>query len=773
MNIPSTPLKVGQVPLRPERINQDFLGSMKQAALQSGASEGSEQVADLLDRWGKEGEVSEKELSSVQGFRKQVSDLHSQHRREFWSLFNAGIRGEELKAVEEKMGLAGEFLIHNQKLQTELREATARTAVEALAGTFVGPVGMVALYAAYANDSKWTNKSERETGELIEQYQAFLSGDHRMKTEGNQVQQVHREHLWHGMNQLLDQAIASAEAGNPVEMNLQYYELTSPDLLGKVARAMEAGNKLRLNIDPGRLSYPEKDAEGKSYFAVDDIPNKMRTLLQLAQVPGADAGVSIYAVKQQLDDPTDLMHRKIMRIGDQVLLSGMNANDGSGENLDSGYLIQGPAARSLVENLQRDIAHSKGAGIEEIWGEKHFADFHAQDLRVTGWGLSGLLDAHSGPTPAGQPAPRPDNYEDFEKLAQKAGTSLASLLDVPTDQLKQRVENAIGGERVAVPLSAEGKKLLTGVIQKAIDATRQPENLEKLEDIQPPAGEAVGKTRVDIADLPLEREIMMLQAINEAEKFVYLPGFVLTRAVASAIVARRDALAAQGKELDIKIVADSGIYPQGNTPNSYGVTFLEDNGITPRWSKLTRTDHHDRKIHAKQLITDKGEMTGSTNFSKKGMRENWEVSGYIHFEEGDEQGLKNREQSVAQFLDLWEHETFELSTRDLSAYNARFRPAVGKEWEIESGRDYAVKTTIKALEDYEKATAEVVSSLIERPEVAARYKQLRQEGYSDGDSKLMACKEVLGKSEFYQQLEELPAAKALEELKARANSIKK
>jgi len=773
MNLSSTNLKVGNVPLRADRVNAEFLDNMKQAALKAGAPEGSEQVAELLDKWSKEGEVSEKDLSGVQGFRKQVADVYYEGKQEFWKLFNAGKRGEELKPAEEKMGLAGEFLIHNAKLQTELREATARTAVQALAGTFVGPVGMVALYAAYANDSKWTAKSERETEGLINAYQEFLSGDHRMKTEGNDVDQVHREHLWHGINQILDKAIASGEAGKPVEMSLQYYELTSPEVLGKVAKAAEAGNKVRVNVDPGRLSYPEKDKEGKQYFAVDDIPNKMRTILQLANVPGADVGVSIYAVKQQLEDPTDLMHRKVLRVDNTVLLSGMNGNDGSGENLDSGYLIQGPAARALVDNLKRDIQDSKSAGIEEIWGEEHFADFHEKDLRMTGYGLSGMLDAFSGPTPAGQAAPRPEKFEDFEKLAQQAGTSLARLVDVPADQLKARIENAVSGSREPVPLTLEGKKMLTSVIQKAIDTTQKPENLARLDDISSPSGEAVGKTRVDIADLPIEREVMMLNAINQAEKFIYLPGFVLTRAVASAIVARRDALAAEGKELDVKIIADSGIYPSGDTPNSYGVTFLEDNGITPRWSKLTRTNHHDRKIHAKQLITDKGEMTGSTNFSKKGMRENWETSGYVHFEESDKDAIENRQQSVSQFMDLWENETFELNTKDLAAYNARYRPAVGKEWEIESGRTYAVKTTIKALEEYEIATAQVMGKLLEREDVRTQFETFQKEGYSEGDAKLMAAKKVVGKEEFYKQLAQLPEAKALDELKAKAESVKK
>src|SRR5690606_24108057 len=125
------------------------------------------------------------------------------------------------------------------------------------------------------------------------------------------------------------------------------------EVIGKAARTAEAGNKLRVNVDPGRLSYPEKDKDRNQFFDVDDIPDKLRTVIQLAAVKG-DVGVSLFPAAAKLGDPENLMHRKVLRTGDQVLLSGMNANDGSGENLDAGYVIEGPAARALGDNLKRD-----------------------------------------------------------------------------------------------------------------------------------------------------------------------------------------------------------------------------------------------------------------------------------------------------------------------------------------------------------------------------------------------------------------------------------
>ena len=58
----------------------------------------------------------------------------------------------------------------------------------------------------------------------------------------------------------------------------------------------------------------------------------------------------------------------------------------------------------------------------------------------------------------------------------------------------------------------------------------------------------------------------MLTAIQEAEEFIYMPAFVITRSVASMLVARRDELKAEGSDSDIRVIADPGI-PDGGTPN--------------------------------------------------------------------------------------------------------------------------------------------------------------------------------------------------------------
>ncbi|MCA9797356.1 MAG: hypothetical protein KC910_36345, partial [Candidatus Eremiobacteraeota bacterium] len=354
--------------------------------------------------------------------------------------------------------------------------------------------------------------------------------------------------------------------------------------------------------------------------------------------------------------------------------------------------------------------------------------------------------------------------------AKKAKVKLTELVEAPEGGQEKALEAMLHGGKVE--LSATGKEKLIGIIKQAIEMTQKPENIEKAQDISLPSGEKVGTTRVDLADLPTERETMMLDAIAKADKFIYLPGFVVTRAVAAAIVARKQELEAQGKQLDVKIIADPGVYPGGDTPNSWGVKFLEDHGITARWAMLTRSGWHDRKIHAKQLITDKGEMTGSTNFSNKGMKDNWETSTFVHFNPDDPKSVADQERSVEQFMELWQNNSFELSTLDLAGCWNRYKPAEGKEYMVEDSRNGAVKKIIGWLEDYEKETAGFMGRLAKRPDIAPVVQSLVDEGYSEGDSILKGVVSVIGERSYYEGLSQLPAYKTLMEEKAKVEAWK-
>lgn len=737
--------RIGNIPLDPRVVNEGSIRALTEAAAGSAAA-GENDFVGLGERWVEKGSITAADY-------KQLSSLGTASRKLFKKLNNAwwehqkANNPEGRREVDARMAPEGAFLAPQLAFDNQLRLATGIATTAAIAGASFGPVAVLGAYVAWN-----TGVKKEDIGGLVDTMKELESGSSRMLNEDNHVEQVHREELWRAKNRLLDHAIENG----PMELDIQYYELTSDELVGKAARAAEAGNKLRVNVDAGRLSYPDKDEDKNPTFSVDDFPDKMRAILQLTAIDG-DVGVSIFPALKQLGDATNLMHRKMMRAGDLALLPGMNGNDGSGENIDAGYLLQGPVVTSLTENFQRDVQNSLGATQAEIWGDAQKELFDKGILMMGARGVAGLCDAVSGPSPAGTKIPAIKSYEDYLGATRRAGLDPERLFAVPAEEVRAGLD-----AQAELPLSDYGKDQVRGLMNRAVEATLSERNRERLADITAPEPKAAGTSQVALADLPNEREAMLVKAISEAEQFIYVPGFVLTRPVAAAIVARRDEMSAQGVEMDIKIVADSGVYPGGSTPNSWGVKYLEDNGIQPRWSRLVRAGEHDRKIHAKQLITDKGEMFGSTNFSKKGMRDNWEHSGFVAFEPDD----PNRQASVGQFNELWERETFELSTLELAGRWMQNRPAEGRAWLIEDSRDRAIKKIIGTLERYEEESGAWMLTQLQDPAVAARVDALSASGMAHGYAVLKGVEGHLGSERFWGELDRLPAVEELRQLKA-------
>ena len=761
------------IPLDPKKINKAFFEKMIANVEKAEIAEGKEQASAALTEIFQKGAMSGSGLEGLQAYGKAVAKEWKNDKDAIWAAKQATpVDNAQVEArrtdLNSNAPLLGQFTV----LMDELREQTALSAVQAIAGASFGPINLVAGYAAYLNGPKWDNSATKKTTELVTTYQDYLSGNSPMTTKGNSVKQVHRAELWKTLTGMTREAAESGKAGKPQEITAQYYELTSAELVGNLADAAKAGSKLRLNLDAGRLSYPATDPiTGTDYFQVDEIAKKMRTVVQFTEIKDADVGVSLFPSKGELGSAEDLMHRKVLRVGEKVLMSGMNGNVSSGENVDAGYVIEGPAARNFTQNAARDIATSAGATAEQIWGKKQFEKFEASDLRMSSGGLVTLLDSLKGPSAAGTGLAHPKTVEDLEKLATKAGVKLESLIDVPKENWDSAMQSLLNAEGV-VSLSKEGKGLLKGLMDRAVAATQTPKNLAALGDVELPKGKAVGKTIVDIADQPAERETLTLNAIDQAKEFIYMPGFVVTRAVAAAIVAKQEQAILEGKPLDIKVVADSGIYPFGGTPNSFGVDYLEDNGIAVRWAQLMRTGSHDRKVHAKQILTDQGEIAGSTNFSAKGMRENWETSAYVHFEAKDPEAQALKAQSKAQFEDLWENNCYPLSVTDLARLYSKNEQAEGHEHFVDSARAGATREVLTAIENYEVETGALMQRLLERQDVAGKKSELIGQGYADGDAMLMAADAVVGQKELAKMTSTLPSSIELERLHSKVEKWK-
>jgi len=189
-------------------------------------------------------------------------------------------------------------------------------------------------------------------------YSNLKENESPMKIKGNNIVTLEGSEIWQEMNRMLD----LKEAPPKIEIDLQYQFLEDPHIYNKVKNAIKKGHKVRIMIDPGngithikRLKY--KDASG--YY------NCLQTLLTF-QKEFEKGNFGICVAKK--DNLTDTMHKELLRVGDRVLTGGINCNKGSGENASYAMLVEGPAAKTLIEGFKKNIEDSKGKTIEEIYG---------------------------------------------------------------------------------------------------------------------------------------------------------------------------------------------------------------------------------------------------------------------------------------------------------------------------------------------------------------------------------------------------------------------
>ncbi|MBS2039063.1 hypothetical protein JST97_29040 [bacterium] len=685
----------------------------------------------ILDHYKKDGDLNREELEQVADFTVAAQTARKQMEQRF--------KENEKKPTSvqlKKMQALDAYLDVSKGLHTAYVEATSRAAIGALAGASFGPLNTVAAYLA------WNPAPANRLGNLIDQLKKLESGESELVHSGNQVTPVHQEKLWQAKLQMLDEAVLQAQAGNPPEIDVQYYEMTSSSFVGRLAEAAEAGCKVRVNIDPSRPRQSDC-----AEVSVDESPRKLRALLQLLAVPKGDVGVSVYPVAEELGNIQQLMHRKLLRVGEKVLFGGMNANEGSGENFDTGYLVEGPAARKLVEGFQLDVLTSAGSTPLQVYGQKVLSNFEEGMMGLTPHGLATTLDIIAGPSPAGVRIPSHPSMAQLEELASKAGLKLSSLVD--EDQLKHQVQYR---STKPMELKLKGKKMLHKLMTDAFDRTSSKTNIKRLKDMQLPEGKAGGGVRVAVGSSSEEREALILQAIATAEKFCYVPTFVITKAMARALVARRDELAAQGKNLDVRVVADAGVYQFGGTPNDEGYLALEDAGIPVHWALLTRVQgDHDRKIHAKQVLTDKMELVGSTNLSNKGVRDNWELSGLVYFDENAPDSISARQDGVERFEKLWKYESVAFDSR--AAAILQDITTLG----MDQSRKKSIRTVLNMIQNYEVQTSKLIEQEMSgSPALQARADELQRQGMAWGYARLKACEETFGLDGFAEKLKTVP-----------------
>ncbi len=614
--------------------------------------------------------------------------------------------------------------------------------------------------------------SQKDMKETLGLMERIRENDGGIVYNGNSAEVLTRDQIWTAKMKMLDGAITNAKNGNgAAEIDVQYYELTSRTMLSKLVDASQAGCKVRVNMDPGRVTV---DRSGNMF--VNEIAKKLYTsycVLDAAD-KGNDIGLTLFPVEREIDD-ANLMHQKLFRVGEQVILGGMNANSASSENVDAAVKLEGPGARRLVEIFSEDTALSAGAQLEEIYDSEKTAMISAGHMYIGPSGLICLLLAAAGTDFRGVDKPLLAwSPETLNKLAEAAGTRLDLIVemeDTNGDKVKDGFDLQAFLQKGDTPsntveLKREGGRMLSRQLKEVVERVQSEDNIERCKDISLPEGKQVGKSSLAIGNDPTERMAVLLNTIATAEEFIYVPSFVMTRVVARAIVARYEELKAQGKTLDIKCVLDPGIYPDGGTPNEAGYLALEDAGIPVRWALLARTDPaHDRKIHAKAVITEKMAVLGSTNMSSRGLMDNWELSGSVSFDKEDPESVKQQRAIVNDFLKTWEFESVEVNTLKVAGERLKEIDSADKPYRIQEARSSIVRETIRRIYNYEKESATVVRRLVDgSQEVREAIDRHVSEGVPEGYATLTSLEEVLGPNKFHEELRKMPSWQSLEPL---------
>ncbi|HXE72910.1 MAG TPA: phospholipase D-like domain-containing protein [Candidatus Nitrosotenuis sp.] len=594
-----------------------------------------------------------------------------------------------------------------------------------------------------------------EMKEVLATLDSLRQPDSPLRLPGNQVDPLVRGEIWKAKMDLLEQA--ARRGTDPIDA--EYYELSSPDMLEKLGRAARAGAPVRVLMDPGKLN-----PLGDGYDA-GSLASRLNALRRLEEGSGGRAGVQLFANKEVLGADAEIMHRKLLRVGDQVIFGGMNANPGSGENVDVATRIRGPAAARLAQSFEADLEASRGSTPAQIYGQQ-LERLRSSDRPVTVGprGLLDLLEAQiSGPARPGESfAERLDRVLESASYQGLRPSQLAEIPDADGDgRISAQDERAFLLGQGRAELTPRGRNLLADGLEQAVERINRPENQERLARSLPPDASPVGSDTVAVGDTSPERQALVLHAIESARRYVKVSAFVLTEDLARLLVEKKQQMEAQGRPFEVQVVLDPGLYPHGGSPNEKGYRYLEDHGVPVKWAALARTDpDHDRKVHAKMILTDQMMLTGSTNFSKKGLRDNWELSDITWF--GDQAESRARQAQVeADFDRLYQHEALGLDTRALS--EARF---AGQDGEVarmqkERYRSRLLRAFMQGIEDYEKEMGQKIQAeSLKDPVLAYTVHQRAATGQAPGYATLEALgperlAELRKGSAAWQELEHL------------------
>ncbi len=578
----------------------------------------------------------------------------------------------------------------------------------------------------YEKYFKTSGVSPAEMLKILEISDDLSSDNSKMKLEGNNVFPLMRGNIWRTKMSLLDEVAKNpiGKDGKPVEVDAEYYELSSHEMIDKLRNAAKAGATVKVVMDPGQLQYISS-----GIYDASAVASKIGSMEELKRgLPAENMSATFYPIQQKLGGSGEIMHRKIFRVGEEVVFGGMNANKGSNENVDFAMKISGSAANKIGSMFAEDAKYSAGKSMVEVYGSRlePLLNKH-KTVMISREGIESILSA-SFAEKAGLNGSETHD-EKIDKLiaaADKAGVDLGKIASFPN---KKTQSHDAGNKRVAeflksknkakIKLHDDGKRLMMNAIKGVFDSNNSSKNVKNLKNAVPPEGKIIGKNAssevVAVAGTGEERQGVLLNAINSAEKYIKVSCFVMTKDIADVLVEKKKAMEEQGKPFDIEVVMDPGIYAFGATPNEEGYKTLEDAGIKVKWNLLERSSNqHDRKNHSKLMITDKMLLTGSTNFSSKGLRDNWEDSDIVYFNENSKESLANQKLVTDEFDKMFSRQAVSVDTIRLANEEFKDYDGVDKEVLKDKFRNTAIRKMCGKIETYEKMSATYIAG--HRPE---------------------------------------------------------
>ena len=574
----------------------------------------------------------------------------------------------------------------------------------------------------------------------------------QVKIKGNNIITLEGSEIWQEVSRMLD-----VKEGPPkIEIDLQYKFLKDPEIYNKVKIAVEKGHKVRIIIDPGTGL---KDTKRLKYRDITEYYNALETLMSFQQeLDKGNFGICV----AKKDNLKDTMHKELLRVGDKVLAGGIDCDKASGEHAGYAISIQGPAAKTLVEEFKKNVEDSKGKTIEEIYGDdlkllkEDYIDDENDDYVKSTLVMSNsdfmnfliLLLPQESQKYIKEATNSLDKAKRFMEECEKAGINpeeygIFKDIDLNDSNLFYSdtpfTAHLINeNNKLYAGLTDKGKKLFIEKLEKYFKKMNSKNNIKHLSDIKPPDGKDSGCHTISVGTNNEELQAFLAYAIESAEEFLYIPSFCMNSKIAQLIINRQKEMEKEKKKLDIKILLEPS-----QKDNIESFLALEDVHIPVKWALLDETDpNHDRKLSSNMVVTDKVILTGSADLKEKSLREDQETSVMAFIDPQSEESTGKREEYKKNFLDLWGKESLKINLWGTGSEG----PVVKTEEECH--REVLTKT-VKNIDKYEKSLGNRVKDIVNgKDEIKEEVELLKQEGFHDGYARLLALKKFYSEEDM-------------------------